>query len=671
MNTFIITSNTSVGFIGELTLPIQNALNILCRDLENTVGARSSVRYNDPSCDILLQLEAGAMPDEQFSVTFTPSGMRLKASDELGMIYGILHISGAYLGVKPFWFWADQPPKRCDRIAVPSVDYLSPPSRVRYRGWFINDEVCLKAMCPAHQITAELWRAIYEALLRLGGNLTIVETPLQTKIAEEMGLYITWHHINPFGAKYFSEVYPDLTPSYTQYPKLYEALWQEALDRNGKLKKVVWILAFRGQGDCPFWDFEPQADTPEKRAAILNQALRHQYEMLQQSHPGAPCAIYLYGETADLYARGLLEPPAQAIKIWSDNGYGKMVSRRQDNVNPRVPALPALSETGLHGLYHHVTFHDLQASNHLTMFPNTAQFMADELQACLSHRVDSLWVINCGNIRPHLYFLDLVARLWRSGTVGIPEHLRDFALCYHGTEDSEVLRCYSDYANATIPYGSHEDEKAGEEFYHHITRFIVTGWLSGAAKTYGRLFWLTGDVPFPAQVQHVYDLCHGRDVLWEQLELQAQETLTHIPADHRQYWQDSFLLQTRMHLHGCRGLIHTCQAFFAWQREDFILSYRRASQAIEDFRALLPLMEQSAQGKWHGFYSLDVLTGTPSTLYCLDALRRYLRIVGDGPDLFWWRRNYLAPPEERALYPLVEKQTVMEDDEFYREISNN
>ncbi|MFR8283089.1 MAG: hypothetical protein ACLU9R_04125 [Faecalibacterium sp.] len=42
----------------------------------------------------------------------------------------------------------------------------------------------------------------------------------------------------------------------------------------------------------------------------------------------------------ELYQQGCLDLPDEVIKIWADNGFGKMVSRRQGNSNPRVKALP-------------------------------------------------------------------------------------------------------------------------------------------------------------------------------------------------------------------------------------------------------------------------------------------------------------------------------------------
>ena len=73
------------------------------------------------------------------------------------------------------------------------------------------------------------------------------------------------------------------------------------------------------------------------------------------------------------------------IKIWADNGYGKMVSRRQGNANPRVPALPPRGDTSAHGIYYHASFYDLQAASHITMLPNSTEFVARELADVMAH----------------------------------------------------------------------------------------------------------------------------------------------------------------------------------------------------------------------------------------------------------------------------------------------
>ena len=137
----------------------------------------------------------------------------------------------------------------------------------------------------------------------------------------------------------FAQAYPDLEPMYSKYPEKFRALWQAGIDAQ-KDMRVVWNIGFRGQGDRPFWDDDPQYDTPEKRGALISSLIKEQYDLVRANDPEAVCCTNLYGETMELYKDGFLQLPADVIKIWADNGFGKMVSRRQENNNPRVPALP-------------------------------------------------------------------------------------------------------------------------------------------------------------------------------------------------------------------------------------------------------------------------------------------------------------------------------------------
>ncbi|MDN3722207.1 glycosyl hydrolase 115 family protein [Roseibium salinum] len=184
---------------------------------------------------------------------------------------------------------------------------------------------------------------------------------------------------------------------------------------------MVWTLGFRGQGDCPFWEQDPEYDTPERRGALISRAIRRQYDMLQAVIPGAPCLTYLYGEITELYRQGHITFPPGVAKIWSDNGYGRMVSRRQGNHSMRIPSLPQPDEDGPHGIYYHATFHDLQASSHLTMLPVSTVLLVDELETAFEAGADDVLLINCGNVRPHVFTLDVFfASLWRDGKKSMP-----------------------------------------------------------------------------------------------------------------------------------------------------------------------------------------------------------------------------------------------------------
>ncbi|MBO5543827.1 MAG: glycosyl hydrolase 115 family protein, partial [Oscillospiraceae bacterium] len=142
----------------------------------------------------------------------------------------------------------------------------------------------------------------------------------------------------------------------------------------------------------------------------------------------------LYGEMMGLYRAGHLKVPDGVIRLWGDNGYGKMVSRRQNNDNPRVDAMPAEHEKGEHGIYYHVSFYDLQAANHITMLQNPPQMIADELERVLERRAGKVWNINVGSVKPHAFMLEVVRRMWTDGRCDAGKAAAEFARAYYGSE---------------------------------------------------------------------------------------------------------------------------------------------------------------------------------------------------------------------------------------------
>lgn len=69
----------------------------------------------------------------------TPEALVIAGSDARGTIYGIYDVS-EQIGVSPWYFWADVPPKKNKNIYVlPEKKVQGPPS-VKYRGLFLNDE---------------------------------------------------------------------------------------------------------------------------------------------------------------------------------------------------------------------------------------------------------------------------------------------------------------------------------------------------------------------------------------------------------------------------------------------------------------------------------------------------------------------------------------------------
>jgi len=663
MNTaqFVLHSDASVFVSETASAPVRKGLEIFSRDFETVFG--SSLRqasWNEANIRVAYSAEIGVeLGPEAFRVIFDEEDSRPRLTvigqDDLGVIYGLLHLSRSVLGVDPLWYWTDKTPIRRDAISVPAVDFDSKSNRVRFRGWFVNDEVCLIGWTEQYPPPRPVWEIVFETLLRLGGNIVIPGTDLprdgiHRQVASEMGLYLTHHHAEPLGAEMFFRAYPNSDASFDKNPELFMGLWQEAIDSQ-KGKQIVWTLGFRGQGDCPFWEQDPSFDTPESRGELISRAIRVQYEMLQASVPGAPCVTYLYGEVAELYREGHIAVPDGVCKIWSDNGYGRMASRRQGNQNLRVPSLPNAGDRGPHGIYYHATFHDLQASSHLTMLPVSQTLLVSELEAAFAAGADDLLLVNCGNVRPHVFALDLFATLWRDGLVDAGNAPRRFCERFFAGTAQQAADCLTGFYNASIAYGPHEDDRAGDEFYHHPARSIVGHLMRGNTdRSAADLLWATGDLAFKDQVAWFEHVASAAAARFQELEEQCLSTLESLEGAEAVFFRDYLLFQTRFHKTSAAGLAYLCQSVLAFLEGQYPQAFVLASQSIWSYRGTTEAMKETEHGKWKHFFRADWLTNVDITIYSVSSLRSFYRMFGDNPDFFLWHKEYLMPESEKKIY---------------------
>lgn len=691
MNLMTIDKGFGIKVPAAISNPVQHALRMLIRDIKTVMGVEPIVIDDEAaaaaSADpirlvIRLAEQADELPDRpevfglrccSFDDDNSRSRVEIIAADDLGLVYGILYFSERYLGIEPFWFWADQSIEKRESLVVPIAElpYISPEARVRFRGWFVNDEVCLIGWKEAYPPSAEVWQPVFEALLRCGGNMVIPGTDLPKSgvhfdTAVDMGLWVTHHHAEPLGAEMFLRAYPGKAASYQDEPKLFEALWQEAIEKQ-KDRNIVWVLSFRGQGDKPFWENDPSFDTPEKRGAMISYVIRKQYDMIGEAveHP-VYCAA-LYGEIAELYKGGYIEIPEDVIKVWADNGYGRMVSRRHGNTNERIPALPEAWDGGKHGIYYHVTFHDLQASNHLAMFPGSASFLKREVESAFAARADEYLLLNCGNIRPHVYTLDIIRELWSKGVIDTKQHLEQFVNRYYTRGVEEIAELYRSYAKSGLHYGPNEDDRVGDEFYHHPARKLIGHWLQGkATEPERRLLWATGDVSFTEQFRWFGQRCAEGLSSWSKWVEQCDQLIDRLNEADKQRVVDHLRFHGVLHRSGCEGFLYLSKAYDAYQSKQYAQAFVFASQSMWSYQEGLAALRASEHGRWESFYRADWLTNIESTVHNVDTLRRFLRMHGDSPDFFLWYKEYLMPETEKHIYLENTHRNPLSDDELAR-----
>lgn len=728
MQFFLLSRNTAIETDWK-SEPVQRAMKRLQRDMEMTLigqaGAEDQTETKnraEPGGSTVISLvrrqrqsDMENLPEQYRICVHSPQKMIIEASDELGAVYAMIAVSRRFLGVLPFWFWNDQVFEMRENVRIPVGTVLNAEKyAVEFRGWFVNDEVLIShwdgGVSPEYP-----WEMAFEALLRCGGNLVIPGTDGNSKkyaaLAADMGLWITQHHAEPLGAEMFLRVYPDLKPSFAEHGDLFRTLWQEGIERQ-KERKVIWNLGFRGQGDVPFWENDPRYDTPEKRGKLISSIMKEQYEMVCRMVEHPICCVNLYGEIMELYRQGYLVLPEHVIRIWADNGYGKMVSRRQWNHNPRISALPEESmRQEDHGMYYHASFYDLQAAFVLTMLPNSMEFVSGEVRNAYEKGIRRLWLVNCSNVKPHVYVLDYLAALWRQVEADPREHLSLYLDEYYGcgkktTVETQMIAlsetqtawqgkkllaaCFDGYCRAVIPYGTREDEHAGEQFYNDVVRVFLCRWMKdgGQSPCEEHKWCMPGD-SFAEQMAWYERVCREGADRFDRLLKQCQEA-EELLKRHREteqetkrhggtgqteealpearLWEDSVVLQVKIHAFCARGAAGIGQAFRAFADEDYKTAFYLLGKASDCYHAAIQAMRDCEHGKWKGFYDNDAQTDIGFTASMIKTVMGYVRSFGDGPYFYEWQRLVLYPPEDRKVMLILNEEKRLTDEELYEKI---
>ncbi len=652
-----------------LPIPVQTALNIVKRDIDKTltgIGESQSIYL----------IKKNIQP-EMFSLEASKNGLYIGASSELGFIYGLFTFSKLFLGVHEFWFWNNQPFISKEKIQIANnYTYISKPYPVKFRGWFINDEVLLHTW-TFEQSHLRPWEMAFEALLRCHGNMVIPGTGKNTEVlrqaAARMGLYISHHHAEPLGAKMFSNVYPDLDPSYDAHPEKFQKLWYDGI-QDQKDYNVVWNLGFRGQGDCPFWANDPKYDTSEKRGKLIGDLIQIQYDMVKSCHPTGVCCTNLYGEILELYRENHLILPDDIIKVWGDNGFGKMVSRRQNNHNPRIPAYPQDSDTGKQGIYYHVSFYDLQAANHITTLPNKPSFILDEFKQIFERKMEDYWLINCSNIKPHVFYLHLIGDLWKGNTFTEDAYLNNYAQMYFGqTKTQLITQCIQNYFKSALAFGSFDDEHAGEQFPNYTTRLLISQFLKENTQPAPQLNWALTASSLIEQVYWYKALCErGISAYKEFLHVWERQRID-LNQQQQDLLDETFVLHGKIYYHCFKGGLYLCHSLLQSYDNDLQNAFFQAGLARKEYIAANTALRCSEKGKWINFYKNECLTDCKQTAWLLETLMGYIRNLGDGPHFYQWQKDFLYSEAEKNVMLITNYENHLNNLELfkYMEISKD
>jgi hypothetical protein len=231
----------------------------------------------------------------------------IAGADKRGTIFGIYALS-EQIGVSPWYWWADVPVRRRDRLYVPAGTRVADKPVVKYRGIFLNDEAPALSGWAKEKFGGfnhRFYARVFELILRLRGNYLWPAMWLPTafydddaengRLAHEYGIVMGTSHHEPM-MRAHAEWHRGGDRGPWNYEKNAERLrefWRDGVRRSRAYESLV-TLGMRGDGDEPM--------TEGANVALLERIVADQRRILAEElgpHEKHPQVWALYKEVQD------------------------------------------------------------------------------------------------------------------------------------------------------------------------------------------------------------------------------------------------------------------------------------------------------------------------------------------------------------------------------------
>ncbi|WP_031238852.1 glycosyl hydrolase 115 family protein [Asticcacaulis sp. AC466] len=381
----------------------------------------------------------------------------IAGSDKRGTIYGIYELS-EQLGVSPWYWWADVPPKTRPAAYVKAGRYASGEPVVKYRGIFINDEAPCMTRWTIEKyggFNSKMYTHMFELLLRLRANYLWPamwdsafneDDPENPRLADEYGIVMGTSHHEPMvrSQKEWTrkhEKYGNGEWDYATNAEGLKTFWAEGIRRNKAYENVVTI-GMRGDGDVA----KPSAGGVQADVRQLETIMAAQREILKTQLNVDPDQVpqlwALFTEVQKLYDAGV-KVPDDVTLLFTDDNVGNL---------RRLPTEAERKRKGGSGIYYHL---DMHGGPYAYQWINTNPFpkIWEQMTSANEHGANHIWIANVGDLKPLELPIEFFIRLaWNPRAIGrdaINEYTRRWTARDFGdaraTEIADIVTLYTKY----------------------------------------------------------------------------------------------------------------------------------------------------------------------------------------------------------------------------------
>ena len=395
----------------------------------------------------------------------------IAGSDKRGTIYGIYELA-EQMGVSPWYFWADTPVEKSDRLYFVKGSYTDGEPAVKYRGIFLNDEApCLTTWVFNTYGTRygdhRFYEQVFELILRLRGNFLwpamwswsfYADDPQNSKVADEMGVVIGTTHHEPMARNHQEWARKRREYGVWDYntnQEVIDRFFREGVERAAGTEDLITI-GMRGDGDTGLGGTEGNdhnaVPRDEENKKLLERIIKNQRDIIKKatgkSPEKTPQVWAIYKEVQRLYDMGL-RPPKDVIMLLCDDNWGNV--RHLPNEEER-------KHPGGWGMYYHF---DYVGAPRNTKWLNVSpiQNIWEQMQVTYEYGVDKIWIVNVGDLKPMEYpitlFLDMAWNPTSFTVDNLLDHTRQFCAqqfgAEHADEAARILNLYSKYNGRVTP----------------------------------------------------------------------------------------------------------------------------------------------------------------------------------------------------------------------------
>ena len=371
----------------------------------------------------------------------------IAGSDKRGTIYGIYELS-EQLGVSPWYWWADVPPKKHAEVYIIPGRYVSGEPAVKYRGIFINDEEPCFGPWAREKfggVNSKMYAHMFELILRLRGNYlwpamwgkSIYEDdPESARLADEYGIVLGTSHHEPMTRAHvdWSRKKNDYGNGQWNYATNEEGLrrfWTEGIRRNKNYETFVTV-GMRGDGDGPMIEGGDMV----ANVKLLEQIVADQRQIIAQEMSIDPTKVpqmwALYKEVKDYYDHGM-KVPNDVTLLWCDDNWGNI---------RRLPTPDERKRSGGAGIYYHVDYVGTPRSYkwiNVSPLPK----IWEQMNMAYEYGANRIWVVNVGDLKPMEIPIEFFLRMaWDPKAMSkerIGEFTRKWADREFGTEHADSI----------------------------------------------------------------------------------------------------------------------------------------------------------------------------------------------------------------------------------------